>query len=580
MAQTTFVPGTVITKEWLNAVDALRYGQGNSAKGSALLQFIQSGSNKATRNVQDKLQGIWVSPDDFNLASDTLNVQAAFDSGYSVVFERPYDVTQVEYSGTGTVDFAGHYLMGTATSATDCVFKISSVGATLIDVEVRTGVADTSINDDYTCMIWWYDADDASQHNKVFGMKLYYGVRGLVYGELPGSSSTAEAQSENAIYGFDPRGVQNPFYGNHTNGFLDFFGPSFIALNNEWPVSPVFNWTTARAFENIVGSITVHGGELIKTGSALGYAAALSTCRFVGTYIELASPLNQTGYDIHFDGCRFGVTRDDTSAFYTAAAVGATGTVYLNNCIFSRAAGTGVYSDVPLFDATAGNAANTITINNCHTEEWRWSPCSPFVPIFEGGTFRVSNTTIVQTAGDPTIYYDNTTAANLLESKIDHLGYTTTGWTLGGAGVGATLTVTTQAGPISAANYLPKQLTLHGTGTGANADYATNADPTNTTTLNNTALRVHPGEMYLVSAWIYQVSGTSTKLAARFYDLTGTYISNSNAADSTTGFSAAWKYYEGYVIVPATAAWMGVGIQCDVTDARITNLKVRRASLN
>lgn len=80
MADTTFVDGNLalsnrIVAAWLNDVNNLRYGAGNSARGAALLQFIQAGTGATTRDAQSKARE-FVSLFDFMSAAQIADVQA------------------------------------------------------------------------------------------------------------------------------------------------------------------------------------------------------------------------------------------------------------------------------------------------------------------------------------------------------------------------------------------------------------------------------------------------------------------------------------------------------------------------
>jgi len=107
MADTTFIDGDLsqsnrIVAAWLNDVNKLRYGVSDAAKGSALLQFIQSGTSASVRDAQAKLRE-FVSVKDFGAlgdgtTNDTTTIQAAF--------------TAVRVAGGGSVYFPpGTYII-------------------------------------------------------------------------------------------------------------------------------------------------------------------------------------------------------------------------------------------------------------------------------------------------------------------------------------------------------------------------------------------------------------------------------------------------------------------------------------
>lgn len=71
MADTNFVPGTVVTSEWLNDTNAITYGLGSTAsgKGAEMVAFKQSGTGAVDRTVSDKLRE-FVSVKDFGAVGD------------------------------------------------------------------------------------------------------------------------------------------------------------------------------------------------------------------------------------------------------------------------------------------------------------------------------------------------------------------------------------------------------------------------------------------------------------------------------------------------------------------------------
>ena len=58
MSATTFLQGTVISSDWLNDLDALRYGGGDATRGAALLQFLQAGTGAVADTVQGFIRGL------------------------------------------------------------------------------------------------------------------------------------------------------------------------------------------------------------------------------------------------------------------------------------------------------------------------------------------------------------------------------------------------------------------------------------------------------------------------------------------------------------------------------------------
>lgn len=471
------------------------------------------------------------------------------------------------------VFFNGFSLVGIATSATDCISRIKTEGCRFYSYSVNQ-----NLNFNYTCATWWYDAATASQFNQVFGMRHRYAVRGLVYGELPGSTSTALAQSENAIFGFTTRGVQNPFYGNHSNGWLFFYGPMFVSLYEEWPngsASP-FDANAARSFENTDTQIIVSGGELVQAWGGT-YAAEMTGCRFSNVGMEIVCPILINGDNVHIQGQRIFNGVDSVPDFEIASGV--TGALHLTDMFFTRTAGVGAYSGSPLVDASAADAAFKVVLTNTQSYEWRWNLVGADVRLVSGGIAEYHNHRLSITAADPNIYVLNNQP---IESLLDGTGFDRLGYTVGAGGDGnwtltndfgggTTMTNTTVAGP---SGYLASQITLHATGQAV----AGPGDPTSLATVQATMLHVRPDELYWVSAWCNISSGTTAQLQARFYDLTGALVSDVAIADASSIGTATWTYLEGPIAVPATAAYMNPGVRGSASDIRVTDLRIRRAS--
>ena len=538
-----------------------------ASSGSSLVGFIQSGGSAVARTVQAELRGKSITPNDFGAtggADDTTAVQAAFNDGRPVIFEQDYNVTTVTYSGSGRVDFNGHFLVGVASVATSAIFVIKSVGATLIDVRVKGGVANTSINTNYTCAIWWYWSTGASQYNDVFGMNIIYTTYGLVYGVLPGGTSTdTYAQSENSIHGFRTRGVQNPYYNNHANGFLFFTDPIFVSLNNEWPVSPAFSWATARAFDNQNGTVITHGGEVqLASSTGGGYAANLNQCKFFGTNFEVNTPIQQTGDGIYLNGCQISMTIAGVSMFSVASFVGATGQMDLNDCNITRA-NVGAGEGSPMIAVQGGaNAANTININGGRISKWRWVVASPYSPLVQQGV--VCNFNNVEYSDSlnsfPVCRLSSIGSASIFPAATDIFGYATTGWTAAsGGGTGGTLSSSSVAGPT---NYLAKQLSIVAN-TGSSTLNVTSCDVSSGANVIAGGFKCRPTETYFFSAWVQAKEASSNmKITADFYDSAGAFVSTVNLMDSSLApVIATWYFVYGPFRVPATCAYFAIKLQ-------------------
>ena len=498
------------------------------------------------------------------IADDTGPLMTAIRCNDVLTFSpaRTYGIQSIRFPGGRTflVNFNGARLRGIANQPTDCIVKLEADGSTFIAYDI-----DMNFNPHYACGTWWYNSAASAQYNTFFGMKHSYGVRGLVYGALPGTRSTGFAQSENSIYGFRTRGVQNPFYGNHANGVLFFSQPIFVAHNEEWPPRPAFDWKAARAFENHAGVVHVDGGEIELATSTEGYAADLSNCYFQGSIIETSEPVQIIGDFVHISGGRTFMTRDDRPQFYIQADV--RGALRFANVSFLRSSGLGVYSNLPLVDATAADAAFEVWMNGTASADWRWAVQGADVTLVKGGTARYTNHRMSITKADPSVYLVNSTAASLLDGRsLDRFGYSTAGWYLHrGAGTAA-LMATAYPGPPS---YLPAQLSLATTG----AAVANHLDTTNLATLRASALRVRPGETYMVGAQIRRLSGTDAGITAEFYTPTGEPLRSLVLADGAS-VTSSWNDVQAPLAIPAGAAFLGVGIHAAASTVLWTDFRI------
>lgn len=485
---------------------------------------------------------------------------------------KTYAVTTISFpSGKEYfVNFNGSTIVGIASSSTTCVVSLLMEGSTFIGYSVSGYNSASNPNMNYTCGTWWYNSSSASQYNTFVGMKHSYLVRGMIYGALPGNTSASVAQSENNVYGWRTRGVQNPFYSNCAEGFLHFSEPIFVSLNNEW--SGTFNYTAARALEIYAGVVLAQGGEIQIASSTAGYAADLQSCTLVGMNIETASPIQVIGDGVQIIGGGFSVDVDSEPAFKIKSGV--SGTLSISSTRFSRAATLGSYSGSPIVDATSAAATFETYLAETQSTEWRWSLVGGNVRLVLGGRARYRNHRMNITESDPNVYMLNTipTDSVLDSPSFDHLGYTPTGWNLTiDYGAGSALNKTTLAGP---PGYLASQLSLVATGNAA----ANIASPASLATLQASCIHVSPTDLYWISCWVNPTAGGNGKLTARFFGITGNYLSESVVADSGAISGGVWTFVEGPMPMPAGAAYMAPGITANTSTVAFTDLRVRRAS--
>jgi hypothetical protein len=219
-----------------------------------------------------------------------------------------------------------------------------------------------------------------------------------------------------------------------------------------------------------------------------------------------------------------------------------------------------------------------VILSDTQSYEYRWIGVGKDVRLVKptlGVTARYKNHRLSQTATDPNIYYLNTQPTeNLLErTTFDRFGYTGTGWVLTVNSGIATMTATTLAGP---AGYNSAQITLAAT---AGSALATYGNGTSAATLRTSAMIVRPGETYWGSAHCNMTTGANTTFIANIYNLSGAHVATVTVASNTGAItSGIWNFIEGPIAIPATGAYMSIGVAAVNSTILVTDLRLRRAS--
>lgn len=327
------------------------------------------------------IDGMYKTPEDYGAtggADDTAAVQAAFDSGFNVIFTQSYNVTEVTISGTGrTIDFNGHYLVGTNTGASlSAVLNITGVYLQLKSVHVNADFKS------YNSGIHWYSTGgSAAQNNTVWGMVVINALYGLTLGPLPTLPSDTASQSENTIYDLVTRSTQVCISSNTVNGFVTLVSPILDCNPFDWASQPGYNVTTFNTDAKIIdcreGVINVIGGELLKTTSGLGYGIYGKGIYLNGTVIESAAGGYATG-SVQLIGTSGGYMGQDGISWWTVD-VGATGTLTMTDCSMERAtapaSGQHIFRVSDSSSAGAGgtdiSASYTIVVSDSYFGEWQ-----------------------------------------------------------------------------------------------------------------------------------------------------------------------------------------------------------------
>lgn len=195
------------------------------------------------------------------------------------------------------------------------------------------------------------------------------------------------------------------------------------------------------------------------------------------------------------------------------------------------------------YNAVSGTAGNAITFTQAMVLDASSNLTVTGTITATGG---VNATTLQTHAGSfylPNLLIDN-------RGVLDEKCYTTSGWNAWiafGGGSSFTLVADGPTGLI--------QSCLEANATGVGGWRST--DVTSATTIKNTSIRVMPTETYTLACKYKLVSGTSIQIYAEYYDVAGAALS---ATTSSNGTSATWTDLTYSITIPASAAYMSVGV--------------------
>lgn len=451
-------------------------------------------------------------------------------------------------------------------------------------------------------------------------------------------TSTAFAQSENQVYGFRTRGMQNPFYSNHVNGVLHLEAPIFVSLYDEWTSTGSFNWTVARALEAYYGTVVWHGGEIELAANNIGFAADLASCYITDCVIETACAVQIVGDNVQINGGTYLDTQTNTNGFKIAAGV--TGSLRLSDMMFRRPDQVGSFSNQTLVDSTSPGgisftAAPLITaVSATLTAPWKYTTGVNQITFQDGevrGCLLTQGLTTCTWTGGLAATQSNANATMPFVTNLSDTESFEWPWRLAGANIRLVncnaqssaryknhrLSITSGDPNVYVLNTNPTDslladlafdrlgylttgwtlLNIFGGGTtmlattgagpaGYNAAQITlhatgNAEALSgiTTSLANlqaTALHVAPQDLYWLSAWVKNATAAGA-LVVEFFNTAGASTGRVTVADSSSIPTGSWGFVEGPVSVPAGSAYACPGVFGNVTDVQVTDLRIRRA---
>ncbi|MBP1994525.1 hypothetical protein [Paenibacillus eucommiae] len=332
--------------------------------------------------IDSEFAGRGVTPDFFKVGTgedDTAAVQAAFDSGQTVIFTRDYYVKSVRMFGINQkIDFNGHWLWGISKSTDsaaekDCVLEIAGLYLQLYNVQV---ISDFGYNLNYRCGVHWRSESNTrpAEHIKIYGLQINRFMVGLQYGSYLDDPNPVDApQSENYIFGIHFRATQNCMILNQPNGFLKIIGGVIDCHPTEWDMQTPnpYSHEQAYCFYNKNTDLVIDNCAILKVMSQEGYGFKGS--RFI---------LNNCTLEI---GCTWGYIEGDAHINYSDGgyqggfsrnlfeiAPGAEGRLNLNRLLTKRYTGIGVgeISNAHVVNGLDQAANYLVTIDNSTFVEW------------------------------------------------------------------------------------------------------------------------------------------------------------------------------------------------------------------
>ena len=514
------------------------------------------------------------------VTNDTVAIQAAItDTAAGGALYFPPGVYLIDSLDTGLIESVWYLDLATLKANSNVaqthLLKFQGRHCNIYNLRINM-----NFKTNYDAALWWYNATNASQFNNFYGMEIRYAIRGVVYGQFPGVSSTLLAQSENTLFGYVSYGVEQPFLSNHGNGVIDLEGCTLSAQDQDWTTG--FDDTANRAFQALAGVVNMNGGEVQNTiADVTSYAADVDggTVYMNNVITEVNVPFSISG-QLFIDGGRVQNTQSLTNQFYIPPTADSTTKFSVSNCLIYRQPTVGSFSDKALINNVGANQNIDIVFSNCNIREW-----ASFVQIANGTQQNIKFVNCeYYPDGTQDAYYNvfklDVNGQNLLDiPDIDVKGYTTNGFYLKQI-TGASSTMTLNADVPTA--YYANSIQLLSNTVGS----VSSVDGTSLTTVKATSYPVTDFDKFYIEGWFKGVdtgSGIQCSVGLCTYDSSGAYVDFYLAFDENNGgITSAFKYLRGVVKVPSgsIAAYAGFGVKSTSCNIRFSGLKVHRGDWN
>lgn len=597
-----------VTAEWLNGINDAAYGPypvgtlgaelastASASAGDALVgvKSTLAGTQGTTQHeVNERVRHIfdWMTPVQQAAARSNLAVtdlttplQAAIDSGESLDFGNyAMAITKLTFDQNGkTYRFGGTQLLGISPSPEIGIIDWQAAYCVVYGMNIVG-----RWNANYSGAIHWHSQIGApAKSNHFYDLVINNSLTSIIFGQLSPAVPVDQPQSENYIFGMRTRGVERVVYCNQPNGFLQFVGCEVVSSKSEWDIENpgVYSFTRACVAEVLQGVVTFADSDLVKADTFLG------------------AGLKNSGGNLHASGCKQeiacqvldlggGYTQIDAmpGGYWGNAATswcgmsGNNGVLRVNSAVINKAAAAAA-ADTAAIDF-AGHTGWDVQLTDWRFENqlnWIFANTSAQRDRWSGNTVRFANCTAPPTAGAGAANTYQLVVSNS-DNLLDLRGTDTSGNDIATwfkrdiSGVGA-IALNADV-PTLAAGSFPNSIMVTPAVTTGSSEVIS-LDLTSLTTVKATGIKCRPGETYWMKGWVRMTTAGTAQFTITYANAAGAASSSASVATSADLLTSSWKYIEGWFVVPAVAAYFGVGVRGSAgTVCRIVGVSVTRVN--
>jgi hypothetical protein len=359
-------------------------------------------------------------------------------------------------------------------------------------------------------------------------------------------------------------GVWQPIVANHLNGVLFLTNSMLVAHGDGWGAG--FDNTQSFSLLSYAGVLSIANSEIqnstAASSSSYGLIIQGGEVYINNSTIEVNVPFQISGR-LEITGGRILNTQSTTDQFYIGASASASTVLSVRSAFITRADNVGSFSGNYLVNNTSSSSNISIEFTDCSISEW-----GSFNNLASDNYEKV---TIKNCKYKPTLG-DEVTVIDKDKTLIHYRDVDTVGYTLDGLyrndyfGGGSTALLNAD---VPNSNYVNSVEVI---ATGQNGvftiDYSTLA------TVNATGIRVTAGQILYVGAYAKLVSGSACYIGISCVDSAGVPLTTPfYAIENTQEIASSWKFVFGRIIIPATAAYIGIGAYGTTGTIRVAGIR-------